>query len=246
MASFKDLSTDAGLKELDAYLAPKSYITGYQASRDDLAVYAALSAAPDASKYVNAARWYSHVTALLGHNFSGAGVGVSIGGSSAPAAAAAPAAKAAAAPKSPPPAAPKAAAPAPAADDDDDDDDVDLFGEETEEEKKAKEAREAAAKASGKKKVIGKSSILLDVKPWDDETDMKKLEAAVRAVKKDGLVWGGSKLLPVGYGINKLNILMTIEDEKVSIDELIEDDLCGGPETSEYVQSCDIVAFNKI
>jgi hypothetical protein len=39
--------------------------------------------------------------------------------------------------------------------------------------------------------VIGKSSILLDVKPWDDETDMKKLEAAVRAVKKDGLVWGG-------------------------------------------------------
>jgi elongation factor 1-beta len=55
-----------------------------------------------------------------------------------------------------------------------------------------------------------------------------------------------AKLLPVGYGINKLNILMTIEDEKVSIDELIEDDLCGGPETSEYVQSCDIVAFNKI
>jgi translation elongation factor EF-1beta len=31
------------------------------------------------------------------------------------------------------------------------------------------------------------------VKPWDDETDMKKLEAAVRAVKKDGLVWGGCK-----------------------------------------------------
>eukprot|EP00243_Klebsormidium_subtile_P003315 TRINITY_DN16670_c0_g1_i1.p1 TRINITY_DN16670_c0_g1~~TRINITY_DN16670_c0_g1_i1.p1 ORF type:complete len:264 (+),score=105.27 TRINITY_DN16670_c0_g1_i1:62-793(+) len=243
MASFKDLSSDAGLKELDTYLAPKSYITGYQASRDDLAVYAALSGAPDASKYVNAARWYSHVTALLGHNFTGAATGVSIGGSSA-----APAAKAAApaapAPKTPAPAAPKAAAPA--ADDDDDDDDVDLFGEETEEEKKAKADREAAAKASGKKKVIGKSSILLDVKPWDDETDMKKLEAAVRAVKKDGLVWGGSKLLPVGYGINKLNILMTIEDEKVSIDELIEDDLCGGEETKEYVQSCDIVAFNKI
>lgn len=55
-----------------------------------------------------------------------------------------------------------------------------------------------------------------------------------------------AKLLPVGYGINKLNILMTIEDEKVSIDELIEDDLCGGEETKEYVQSCDIVAFNKI
>ena len=41
-------------------------ILSYQASRDDLAVYAALAAKPDASKYANAARWYSHITALLG------------------------------------------------------------------------------------------------------------------------------------------------------------------------------------
>ena len=32
--------------------------------------------------------------------------------------------------------------------------------------------------------------MLLDVKPWDDETDMKKLEEAVRAVKLEGLTWG--------------------------------------------------------
>lgn len=57
---------------------------------------------------------YQHIHFGPDCSFSGAGVGVSIGGSSAPAAAAAPAAKAAAAPKSPPPAAPKAAAPAPA------------------------------------------------------------------------------------------------------------------------------------
>lgn len=36
----------------------------------------------------------------------------------------------------------------------------------------------------------GKSSILLDVKPWDDETDMKKLEEAVRSVQQEGLTWG--------------------------------------------------------
>lgn len=36
----------------------------------------------------------------------------------------------------------------------------------------------------------GKSSVLMDVKPWDDETDMKKLEEAVRNVKMDGLLWG--------------------------------------------------------
>ncbi|VAH28043.1 unnamed protein product [Triticum turgidum subsp. durum] len=133
---------------------------------------------------------------------------------------------------------------APAADDDDDSD-VDLFGEETEEEKKAAEERAAKAKASTKKKESGKSSVLLDVKPWDDETDMVKLEEAVRSIKMEGLLWGASKLMPVGYGIKKLQIMMTIIDDLVSVDTLIEDHLCVEP-ANEYIQSCDIVAFNKI
>jgi len=33
----------------------------------------------------------------------------------------------------------------------------------------------------------------LDVKPWDDETDMKELEKAVRQVATDGLLWGACK-----------------------------------------------------
>ena len=41
---------------------------------------------------------------------------------------------------------------------------------------------------------IAKSSVVLDVKPWDDETDMKALEQAVRSIQMDGLVWGACKL----------------------------------------------------
>lgn len=41
--------------------------------------------------------------------------------------------------------------------------------------------------------LIAKSSILLDVKPWDDETDMVKLEECVRSIQMDGLVWGQCK-----------------------------------------------------
>ncbi|KAK3408414.1 hypothetical protein EUGRSUZ_J00657 [Eucalyptus grandis] len=126
-----------------------------------------------------------------------------------------------------------------------DDDDLDLFGEETEEDQKAAEEREAAKKSSAKKKESGKSSVLLDVKPWDDETDMKKLEEAVRSVEMPGLFWGASKLVPVGYGIKKLQIMMTIVDDLVSVDTLIEEHLQAEP-INEYVQSCDIVAFNKI
>ncbi|MQK22587.1 hypothetical protein EI013_29920, partial [Escherichia coli] len=59
------------------------------------------------------------------------------------------------------------------------------------------------------------------------------------------LHWGASKLVPVGYGIKKLQIMLTIVDDLVSVDNLIEEQLQVEP-INEYVQSCDIVAFNKI
>ncbi|KAL3617564.1 hypothetical protein CASFOL_037885 [Castilleja foliolosa] len=226
-AIFHDLSSAAGLKKLDDYLLSRSYITGYQASKDDLTVHAAISK-PPSPDYVNVSRWYNHIEALLRiSGVSGEGSGVIIEG---------------AAPVATPPAADSKAS---AAEDDDDDSDVDLFGEETEEEKKAAEERAASVKASTKKKESGKSSVLIDVKPWDDETDMKKLEEAVRTVQLEGLHWGASKLVPVGYGIKKLQIMMTIVDDLVSVDNLIEDYLTAEP-INEHVQSVDIVAFNKI
>ncbi|KAL6319388.1 hypothetical protein AAG906_014062 [Vitis piasezkii] len=227
--TFYGVNSGSGLKKLDEYLLTRSYISGYQASKDDITVHAALSKAPS-SEYVNVSRWYNHIEALLRiSGVSGEGCGVTIEGF-APVDAVA----------TPPAEDTKATAA-----EDDDDDDVDLFGEETEEEKKAAEARAAAVKASGKKKESGKSSVLLDVKPWDDETDMKKLEEAVRSIKMEGLLWGASKLVPVGYGIKKLQIMLTIVDDLVSVDDLIEEQLTVEP-TNEYVQSCDIVAFNKI
>merc|ERR1711972_700419 len=67
----------------------------------------------------------------------------------------------------------------------DDDDDVDLFGsdeEEDDEEKKriTEERLKAYAEKKAKKPaLIAKTSVLLDVKPWDDETDMDAMLAAV-------------------------------------------------------------------
>ena len=42
--------------------------------------------------------------------------------------------------------------------------------------------------------MIAKSSLLIDVKPWDDETDMKEMEKHVRTIEMDGLLWGACKL----------------------------------------------------
>lgn len=50
----------------------------------------------------------------------------------------------------------------------------------------------------------------MDVKPWDDETNMEELEKAVRSIEQDGLLWGASKLVPIGYGIKKLQITVVV------------------------------------
>lgn len=112
--------------------------------------------------------------------------------------------------------------------------------------------------------MIAKSNIILDVKPWDDETDMQEMEKLVRTIEADGLLWGAckcpasgpvlfssrhkkkkkilelncrfqfgvlkfqnpesklcfpfaAKLVPVGYGIKKLQICCVVEDDKVNL-----------------------------
>lgn len=138
--------------------------------------------------------------------------------------------------------------PAAKPDAEDDDDEVDLFGSDDEEED-AEAARirderlaEYKKKKEGKTKPAAKSIVTMDVKPWDDETDMKELEASVRSIEKDGLVWGGGKLVAVGFGIKKLQINLVIEDDKISLDELQQQI----EEFEDYVQSTDIVSFSNI
>ncbi|CAF3811839.1 unnamed protein product [Rotaria sp. Silwood1] len=124
-----------------------------------------------------------------------------------------------------------------------DDDDIDLFGSDDEEqsEETKKRLAEYAAKKAKKEQVIAKSTIVLDVKPWDDETDLDAMEKSVRSIKADGLVWGQSKLLPVAYGVKKLQIGCVVEDDKIGTD-FLEEKIC---KFEDYVQSVDIVIFTK-
>ncbi|RPD63384.1 elongation factor 1 beta/delta chain [Lentinus tigrinus ALCF2SS1-6] len=212
----------ADLTKLESHLKTRSYVEGYTPSQADVAVFKAISSAPDATAYPSVARWYSHIKSyepefgsLSGSSKAGEAF---LGGSSAPAKA-----------------------------EEEDDDDVDLFGSDEEEDAEAervKAERVAAynAKKANKPKTVAKSVVTLEVKPWDDETDMVKLEESVRSIEQPGLVWGASKLVPIGYGIKKLQITLVVEDELVSLDELQEK----VAEFEDYVQSSDVAAMQKL
>merc|ERR1711928_188380 len=181
----------------NTFLADKSYIEGYAPSQADVATLNALSKAP-ASSFPHALRWFNHIKSFRAESSS-------FPGAKAPAAA------------------PAAAA----ADDDDDDDDVNLFASDDEAEAAAKLKEERVKaytdKKSKKPVLIAKSSILLDVKPWDDETDMAEMEKLVRKIECEGLLWGAAKLVPLAHGIKKLQICCVVVDDLVSIDWLTEE-----------------------
>ena len=212
-----DLKTPQGVQFLENYLSQKSYIVGYEPSTADVDTFAAIQA-PQA-KTPNVLRWYNHIKSFTDKErtqFPNKKAEFSVSAAS-------------------------AAKPA------DDDDDVDLFGSDDEDDEEAERIKQERLKAYAEKKatkkvIIAKSSIVLDVKPWDDETDMKQLETQVRTINMDGLVWGASKLVEIAFGIKKLQIMCIVEDDKVSVDALTETI----QEFEDFVQSVDIAAFNKI
>ncbi|CAK4086262.1 unnamed protein product [Aphanomyces euteiches] len=227
---FNDLNTDIGLKKLNGFLTAKSYIEGFQFSAADSNLFAKVPATPDASKYPNVYRWYVHTAAKLGLH-------VALSAQSATPAAAAPAK-----------AAPAKAAPAPAKKEAEDDDD-DLFGDDDDEEdeaaKEAAKKRAEAAKANKKEKPkpIERSQVVIEVKPWEAETDLEELAAKIKQVEVDGLTWGeGHKLVPVAFGIKKLLIQCIIIDDKVLMDDITE----AIEAFEDYVQSVDIASMNKM
>ncbi|OQR98162.1 elongation factor 1-beta [Achlya hypogyna] len=225
---FNDLHTDVGLKKLNGFLTARSYIEGYQFSAADSSLFAKVPGTPDASKYPNVYRWYIHAAAKLGR------------------AAFAPKAAAPAAAK---PATPKAATPKAAKKVVEEDDDDDMFGDDDEEEDEAAKAaakkRADAAKASKKEKAkpIERSQVVIEVKPWEAETDLEALAAKIKALEVNGLTWGEShKLVPVAFGIKKLLVQCIIIDDLVLLDDITE----AIEQFEDDVQSVDVASMNKM
>lgn len=232
---FTDFVSDAGLTLLNNWVKTRSYVLGYSPSQADVKVFQQIKEAPAPEKFPYAWRWYNHLLTFEGEFEALPGDPTKE--------------YTAYGPESSDLTVNPAKAPEKeAAAEEEDDDEVDLFASEDEEENaeaeklKAERLAEYNKKKAGKVKPAAKSIVTLDVKPWDDETSMDELKASVLSIEKDGLVWGGSKLVAVGFGIKKLQINLVIEDDKVSLDELQQQI----EEFEDYVQSTDVVAMQKL
>jgi len=125
------------------------------------------------------------------------------------------------------------------------DDDLDLFGDDDDDGAAAKAAAEAAKKSKKpKKKAVAMSLVMLEVKPLDDTINLDDVAKKILStLTQDGLFWKQEyRKEPVAFGIFKLIVGFSLEDEKVSVDDVVE----RIEALADMVQSVEIQAFNKI
>ncbi|KAL4003518.1 EF-1 guanine nucleotide exchange domain family protein [Acanthocheilonema viteae] len=209
-----NLKADDGLSAFDGHLKDFAYASGYTPSGDDVQLFKSLNSEPS-MKYANVLRWYRNIKSFSDEERKSWPTPVTSANG--------------------------------VLEKEELDEDLDLFGSDDEDDEEKARITAARLKAYEEKKakkptVTAKSNIIFDVKPWDDSIEMADIEKNIRTIELDGLVWGAAKVLPVAFGIKKLQICCVVEDEKVSSDWL-EEQIVG---FDDLVQSVDIVAFNKV
>lgn len=237
--TFDDLSSAAGLKQLNDYLLGRTFVFGINASKADLDLLALVKACPDASKYPAAARWWNYISSFddaAKKSFKAYGLTVGL----------------------------KSAGGDSKATKEEDSDDDSSSDEEEEEEDEEELAKLAAKKAAKKLQPILRSQICFDIKPMDTEVDLEDMadeikelvvgempEYAERVKKFNDFrvtadkicVWGvGHQVVPVAFGIEKLQISCVVIDEMMGVDD-VKDVL--EEKFGDKIQSVDVLAFNK-
>ena len=219
------------IEDLNKHLSSRTYVSGYALSDSDLKAFDELAHLADKSSSPHAFRWAGHVSKLSGKHVTFSSSSKTASAKSAPVAK-------------------------------DVGDDFDMFGDdddEDEEEKAATHARHARMEAArklkeekdakdGKKKEVKekpaeKSLLVLEVKPWEADTDLKMVWEEIIKYQQDGLTWGESfKLEPVAYGIMKLVMTCSIVDSKVLMDDITDNIEA----LDQWVQSVQVASMNKI
>ena len=126
--------------------------------------------------------------------------------------------------------------------------DDDLFGDDGDDAEAEALAEKMAAAAKEKKKKAtpkARSMIVLEIKPFDPETDLEELATNIKALTHEGIQnWGQEhKLQPIAFGIKKLIISLVVFDDLIGTDDIT--DMLEG-KFEDDIQSIDIAAFSKV
>lgn len=216
---------------MNEYFLNHSYCVGYAPTSKDAELFAIVHKMLDAEKYPHLARWFYHMCSFP-DKASFPVVDEEFVFETAPAAPAAPAKE--------------------EKKEEEEEEEEDLFGDDDDEEDEAAAAameaklraeaeKKKAAKEANKK--VEKSLLVINIKPYDEETDLKALFEKIRATEVKGCKWSEScNIEPLAYGLCYLQISCVIEDDVCSEDDVIDAIM----QFDNDVQSTETASFNKI
>ena len=224
------------VEELNKYFLDHSYCVGFAPSNRDAELFVIVHRYMDAEKYPHLARWFTHMCSfnnkayafLMPLNYSEFPVVEEEFKFEVPEA------KKEAQPKK----------------EEEEEEEEDLFGDDDDDEDdEAAEAMQEKLRAEAEKKKkeankkVEKSLLVIHIKPFDEETDLKALFEKIRTTQVKGCKWGETcAIKPLAFGINFLEISCVIEDDVCSEDDVIDAIM----QFEDEVQSTEIVSFNKI
>ena len=123
---------------------------------------------------------------------------------------------------------------------DDDDDEDDEAAAAMEAKIRAEAEKKKAEKEANKK--VEKSLMVINVKPYDEETDLKALFKKIQETEVKGCKWSETcNILPLAYGISYIQLSCVIEDDVCCEDDVIE----AITQFEDEVQSTEVASFNK-
>lgn len=127
-------------------------------------------------------------------------------------------------------------------------DDDDLFGGDGGDADAAaalKAKLEEAKKKKEKEKAKARSLIVLEVKPYEADFDLEELAQSIKKMEHEGVQnWGlEHKLVPIAFGIKKLQISAVVYDDLCGVDELSEMIM---EQHEDDIQSIDVQAMSKV
>ena len=104
------------------------------------------------------------------------------------------------------------------------------------------EEKQKKSKNKNNENEIHYSFVLLEIKVWDSEQDLDALAKKIQNIEKEGLVWKKEyKLKEIIFGIQKILMGLIVNDDIISIDEIIDEI----QSWEDEVQSIEM-AFNKL
>lgn len=79
-----------------------------------------------------------------------------------------------------------------------------------------------SASVSQENDVRSLSQVLFAIRPWSHEQDMMQLTTSVVNLQINGVLWGANTTEDVGYGVRDLLITAVIDENVISLDEVME------------------------